>query len=190
MTHFGRLIASTRERSGLSRQQLAEQLGYANANKGARRIEALEAGCGDDAGIVEKVIEALRITEAAAAEAVRLDDAERRQKYLEAIAEPIAPVLTIRVMPAIYANHPLPEGMNDPLELESYACGFARENRLYVHLTLASRTSLWINPQGEVYERSEPDDQGLPVGPSSRIGGKPLPGFLTDGLVGGGSADE
>lgn len=190
MTHFGRLIASTRERSGLSRQQLAQQVGYANANKGARRIEALEAGRGDDAGIVGKVIEALTITEAAAAEAVRLDDAERRQKYLQAIGQPIAPVLTIRAMPAVYVNHPLPDGISDPIELEAFACEFARDNRLYVHLTLASRTSLWINPQGDVYERSEPNDEGVPVGPSSWIVGKPLPRFLTDGLVGGGSADE
>lgn len=142
MTHFGRLIAMTRERSGLTRQQLALQVGYTNSNKGARRIEALEAGSGDAAGLVGKILKALSITEAAADESVRLDEAERRQRYLDAVGRPIDPVLTIRVMAAVYVNYPLPPKMRDPVELESFACEFARENKLYVHLTLPSRTSL------------------------------------------------
>jgi transcriptional regulator with XRE-family HTH domain len=190
MTHFGKLISSTRKRRRLSRQQLATLVGYANANKGARRIEALEFGCGDDAGIVEKLLKALNITEAAAAEAVRIDEAERRRKYLDAVGRPVDPVLTVRVIPAIYVEHPLPPNMRDPVALESFACEFARENRLYVHLTLPSRISLWINATGDVYERSEPDGYGHPVMPSSRIGGKPLSRSLTDGFIGEGPPDE
>ncbi len=190
MTHLGRLISVTRERSGLTRQQLAVRIGYTNANKGARRIEAFETGHGDHAGIVDRIIRALGITAAAVGEAVRLDESERLQRYFGAVGQPVDPVLTLRAIPGVYVQGSLPPEMRDPSDLESFACEFARDNKLYVHLTLPNRIGLWINPAGEVYERSEPDADGNPVRPSMRMKGKPLPGFLTDGQVGGDCSDE
>ena len=182
MTNLGKLISVTRKRARLSRQQLGARIGYTNVNKGARRIESLEAGQGDDAGILEKIIDALKISQTAVVEAIQLDQEQRRQRYLDAISTPIDPILTLRLMPTIYVPHPLPAGVQDPAKLELFACEVARKKGIYVHLVLPSRTSLWINPTGEVYALSEPDDEGQPVMPEARIRNKPLPGFVIQSL--------
>lgn len=189
MKRFADLISTTRENAGLSREQLAARLGYANLQKGARRIETIETGGGDETGLVARILEVLEIPTAVAAEALRLDEKDRVAAYLKTMSTPIEPVLTTRLMPAIYATESLPSDLRDPAEMEAMACERAREMGVYVHLTLPSRVALWIDPTGRVYKWAEPDEFGTPDAPSAWIGRGPLPRSIFRQLLDGDTTD-
>ncbi len=92
-------------------------------------------------------------------------------------------------MPAVIINHPLPEGVTDHDELEAVVCDIARDMHKYVHLMLSTRVSIWINPEGKVYLRSEPGEDGQPNVPTVNIRGKPIRRDLFDSLSGDNTED-
>lgn len=176
MSYLGDLVRDRREGAGLSRQGLAARLGYTNTNKGARRLEAIESGAEADEGLIRKVLAALGSSPDEAAEALWRDEKERAAAALQAMRTPAEPELWLRVMPGLSVREGLPAG--DAAELEAAACERARETGLRVCLVLPSRVTLWIDPDGRVYERLEPDAAGAARTPTLSIRGAAMPDIL------------
>jgi len=151
MNHLGNLLMDSRAHARLSRHQLAARIGYRNLNKGARRIEKLEAGQGDPGRILQKVVDVLQLSKREVDQAIRLDQEEHQQQCLAFLDEPIETSLTIRAVPGCFMQYPLPDDWQDTLELEQYACKIARKMGVYAFLYLPNHTVWCINPSGEVY---------------------------------------
>ena len=135
---------------GHSLGPLARLAGYANVAKGVRRIQGFER---EGAGPIEpflKVAEALRLDLATISELAKADRWELRAEWEKFADMPVPIRLVVRLMPAVYATVPLPEGNLSREELEEFASKVARERRAMARLELSRRKRSVIDENGRV----------------------------------------
>jgi len=169
MSHLAKYLADLREKQGLSRRDVAGKLGYANLDKGCRRIETFEESSGTTKprNLPEKIAFLLGADTQHVKEMINLDKLEW-QAWLD---ETVPMRLVIRWIPAVYSDIEIPATVKTPGEAEAYAKEVAKEKERSVCLVVSRRLSIWIDNKGEVYARTEttPD---RPNEPYMKVGNK------------------
>jgi transcriptional regulator with XRE-family HTH domain len=149
--YLGHHFQAERERRGWRLGDLARILGYRNINKGSNRVKRFEQEGKIKEDLLLKLMGALGIEPSVVDELLVKERAEW-EKWAD---EPVPMQLVIRIMPAIYSRHPIPEDITTPESAESYARAIARKKRMMACLVVSRRLSVWIDAEGNVYDRTE-----------------------------------
>lgn len=150
-SHLGRYIKSIRLRLGLTPQQLSKAIGYKNADKGGRRICALEDTGKCEAALLAKVITALELRPEGIEFAKELDHGAWLDR--KNTVQPSS--IVVRYSAGIYGHQSLPAKVETQADAEAYASELAMAQRVMVCLNWRGRHQSWLNRDGEVYARTE-----------------------------------
>lgn len=164
ISNLGQYVRRQREKLGLNRGQVAQQLGYRNISKGIRRIVDLENEGVCELQLWGKICQVLPLGP------VQVKEARQRdwQAYQERLDEPVPMQLIIRWMPAVYSSVELPpKAAGDPAEAEEFARQVALERKKKVCLVVSRRLKVWIDENG----KSSKTGPGTPI-PAMRLGGR------------------
>ena len=163
-THLGDYFREKRLHAGLSLGELTRRIGYRNVSKGARLIQQLERQGITSEDLLVKLIEALDIEPRTVQALIDRDREDYLRDWERWVNTPVPMEMVVRYMPAVYGRKPLPEDINTAEQAESYACTYAKAQRLKVCLVLSRRHSVWINEQGEITNRTEatPERENVP----------------------------
>jgi transcriptional regulator with XRE-family HTH domain len=150
-TQLGALFKSVRTGQGRTLQSLAAAIGYANFNKGARRIERLEREGVESAEFVERLASALGIDREQVANLGERDNARRRAEFEEWVRMPQRHMELHRFLAGITLRAFLPEGLSED-EAIAHAKTVQKAEGLRMCLMLDRRRSLWFTSDGATYE--------------------------------------
>jgi transcriptional regulator with XRE-family HTH domain len=142
--YLGKLLADKRKEKGISKGQLAKNIGYSNISKGARKINELENGKMIEQ-VFNSITDSLNIPNDEIRQAIDRDKTEF-DKWLN---EPVHMKLVLRLMPAVYANQELPEDIKTEAQAKEYAERLAKRTKRKACLVLNRRWSYWISESGK-----------------------------------------
>jgi len=153
MSHLADYLSNLRQKQHLSYRDLAIKLGYANLEKGCRRIQAFEDSSGETKpkDLPQKLASLLGADPQQMNQMIDLDKAEW-EAWLD---EPVPMRLIIRYMAVVCAEEPIPATITTPAEAEAYAKQVAVEKHRRVCLVVSRRLSVWIDEKGEVDIRTK-----------------------------------
>lgn len=150
--HLGRYFRSRRLERGLSLGGAARRLGYLNLNKGARRIQELEADGTCTADLLERLVRVFDVDRAVVQALLDRDRGEDLQEWEQWANEPVPMRLVIRYIPAVYGERRLPPEITTPEQAIAYGQEVARTMRLRVCVELSRRVSVYIDETGAASE--------------------------------------
>ena len=161
----------TRIAQGIRVSHLAHLCGYRNISRGSRRIHNFEAGGSIHRPLLLKLADVLKIDRAKVEALVEEDRRQFFAEWNEWANEPIRPYVVVRMMPAIYCPHDLPEEIQSVKEAEQYTADFSKKNRLKCCLVLSRKISVWFSHDGCIENVTEAVP-GQPNVPHAVIGGR------------------
>jgi|GEM_PF-2741626 len=170
MNRVAKLVRQERKRQGLTLQALAEQLGWKNLNKGARRLEAIEHGDRVDQDIFESVIHVLDISAEEVNELALLDHDERVTAWARHMAELRSLDLYWHPMPSIALRGDLEATELDIDDAIERAVGLAKERNSRVSLVVNGCFTYCFFPDGRYASYGGPysSDESVYLQPAYR----------------------
>jgi transcriptional regulator with XRE-family HTH domain len=154
-TELGEFIQRERKQRALTLQALAREIGYRNRDKGARRIERLEQSGREADDLVTRVIGALGLDVARAAELRSRDEVARKTAFEKWVQDP-QPMKLLQMVVGITIEVALPEGLTEAQAVD-FAVSTAKKGARLC-LVLDRRRSLWITPEGKTTLTLTPPD--------------------------------
>lgn len=165
---LGRYIEAERCRRGVSRGELARQLGASTPRQISRLangIVRLEREGGATQGLCDDIVHVLGLDAAEVRRLAAEDDRERAERFQRWLDEPVRPVIYVRWIPGVVGRVRVPvEYAELPRAvLEAYAADFARQKHKQVCLQVSNRFATWFDENGRVYSRTDAArDHALP----------------------------
>ena len=152
--NLGKYIKEERLRQGLNSSELAQLMGYKNINRGMRRILDLEREGMVHPEVLKKIIKALNLDQKVIDYVVQQDKEQHEREFQEWVNTPIDMHLTVKLLPAIYANFDVPADIESEEEIIEFACDKAKELRCMLWLVLSRKENIHIDNEGKVISRN------------------------------------
>lgn len=153
--HLGTFFREQRLQRGWSVGELARLVGYHNVSKGSNRITRFEVIGEVKEDLLFNIADVLGIDLAQIEELAEQDRQERIRQWEAWVNEPVPIHIIVRLRATVYASKPLPPDVFTHEQAETFACDYAQKHRLRVCLMLSRRHSVWIDIEGQVYDRTE-----------------------------------
>jgi len=162
-THLSRYFASLRQQRGLRPGQLAALLAAPDPAKTGSLIRSFELGGAISEVWLERLGRALQADPAELERCRLLDQQEfererehQRQQWEQWADQPIAPVLTVRYIPGVCGQRPLPQAFcNSREQAESWCVDELRRCRAKGVLQWSRRQRTWFEQYGFSLRRQE-----------------------------------
>ena len=145
---------------------MARLCGYQNLIKGARRIQDFERTGQIHETLLNSMTRVLNV-DPVHVESLRVLD-EREVHSLP--AEPVAPRVIVRLMPAVYVPWKVEERITSQFEAEGYCRELAKTMQKRVALIWSRRMIVFFDEKGAGVRVSPPDRTGKPI-PRLSVGG-------------------
>lgn len=148
-SRLGRYVAQRRQVENRTCQQIAQLAGYRNANKGARRITALEREGVASHALLRRITRVLHLDEGVVRTLQGEDSRAYHDELNRWLDEPEAPELRFRPLAAVWCRTPLPAAISKE-DAILHAKDRARETGFTHVLRWSRRERAWIYPSGLV----------------------------------------
>jgi transcriptional regulator with XRE-family HTH domain len=171
-THLSRYFRQRRKALGLRFGDVARRMGYRSLPGACNKLVLFEERGDIPLDLFRKLAAVLEIDEVTIQELAARDQKEHLEQWTAWANEPIEPEVILRLMPAVFWGHKIPEHLKTTEEMEAYAQRLTRERHMKGWLVLSRRLSIYFDENGAnkfVHEAGP----GECVGPYMRLKGNP-----------------
>ena len=179
-THLSDYFRQQRLHLGLRLGDVARRMGYRSIAGTANKLVLFEELGDIRLDLFEKLKSALEIDDATVKRLIEQDRREFVERWNKWADEPITPHLVVRVMPGVYFEEGIAEGVGTTEAMERYAADYARRLGKKVWLVISRRLTIYFNEGGEKHvQKAVP---GQCNSPYMCLGGSRQKFILTGGM--------
>lgn len=174
-TLTGQYFEAQRRAQHLTLAQMATAIGYTNSSKGARRVQALEREGRTVPGLLDKVVQVLRLDREYVQGLIAEDRRRFRAAWEKWASERVEPVLRFRPFATLWCGEPLPKGLSRTDAIEYMRARAIGRHCVYV-LIWSRSEAIYSNELGTTWE--DVAKVGEVAGPYVTLRGRHGQGFF------------
>jgi transcriptional regulator with XRE-family HTH domain len=170
-THLSRYFRQRRQALGLRFGDLARRMGYKSLPGVCNKLVRFEEQGDISLELFNKLAAVLEIDEATIRQLAAQDRREQLEQWTHWANQPIEPKVILRIMPAVYWSHRIPQHLTTIEEMEAFAQTLTKEKHMKGCLIVSRRLAVYFDERGEKYFVQEAAP-GEHVGPYMRLRGR------------------
>jgi len=147
-THLSRYFRQRRKALGLRFGDVARRMGYKSLPGACNKLVQFEQEGDIPLDLFRKLAAVLEIDEATIRQLAEQDRREHLEQWTNWANEPVKPTVILRLMPAAYWSHKIPEHLKTTEELEAFTQALTKEKHMKGWLVLSRRIAVYFDENG------------------------------------------